>query len=296
MQFATLGATGELPTVTDTARSTAPIGVFDSGLGGLSVLQHIRSLLPHEDLIFVADCDQAPYGNKSADAIQQRAFALSRFLLEQGAKALVVACNTATAAAISNMRAHFELPIIGMEPAVKPAVAASRSGVVGVLATTGTLQSAQFAALLESYGQEVEVVTQACNGLVECIERGELDTAETRALLEIYMRPLLNAGADTLVLGCTHYPFVRPLIESLSSPDIAIIDTGAAVARQLQRKLAEHELLNPSSLAGNNHFWLNRGTVASFAETSALIARLWSAPAIVLTLPDAYTHIHQHRS
>lgn len=260
------------------------MGVFDSGVGGLSVLAHIRQALPHESLIYVADSRHAPYGSKSQAFIVDRAVTLSDFLIAHGAKALVVACNTATAAAIGELRRRYTLPIIGMEPAVKPAAAATRSGVVGVLATSGTLQSAQFAALLESYGRQVRVETQACIGLVECIERGELQSASTRQLLQRYIQPLLNAGADTIVLGCTHYPFVRPMIEELVGSDVAIIDTGAAVARHLKYRLQEANLLAKelSGKTGSTEFWSN----ADSQSAQSVISLLWGQPVEVLRLPD----------
>ncbi|MDO9282377.1 MAG: glutamate racemase [Methylotenera sp.] len=224
-----------------------PIAVFDSGVGGISVLQHIHALLPFEALLYVADSKYAPYGNKTPAEIQARCFAIADFLIANDAKAIVVACNTATAAAIDAMRAKYTLPnhmpIIGMEPAVKPAAEASKNGIIGVLATTGTLKSAQFAGLLESYGRNVKVVTQACVGLVECIERGEIAAENTLRLVEQYCQPLLDAGADTIVLGCTHYPFVRALIEQVTGPDVTLIDTGAAVARHLQQRLLALDLL-----------------------------------------------------
>ncbi|NOS95578.1 MAG: glutamate racemase [Methylotenera sp.] len=224
-----------------------PIAVFDSGVGGISVLQHIHALLPFEPLLYVADSKYAPYGNKTPAEIQARCFAIADFLIANDAKAIVVACNTATAAAIDAMRAKYTLPnhmpIIGMEPAVKPAAEASKNGIIGVLATTGTLKSAQFAGLLESYGRNVKVVTQACVGLVECIERGEIAAENTLRLVEQYCQPLLDAGADTIVLGCTHYPFVRALIEQVAGPDVTLIDTGAAVARHLQQRLLALDLL-----------------------------------------------------
>jgi glutamate racemase len=223
----------------------APVGVMDSGVGGLTVLKHLTRQLPHEHFIYYADSAYAPYGNQSAIKIQQRCFAIADTLIAQGAKALVVACNTATAAAISPLREYFPLPIIGMEPAVKPAAAASKNSIIGVLATTGTLQSAQFAALLEHYGHGVQVVTQACVGLVECIEQGQLDNPHTIALLETYCQPLMAAGADTIVLGCTHYPFVRAHIQNIVGPQVTLIDTGAAVAKRLQQVLAEKNLLHP---------------------------------------------------
>lgn len=237
------------------ANALSPIGIFDSGIGGLSVLRHIREHLPHEHLLYFADSQHAPYGAKSADFIIERSRALTEFLLAQGAKAIVVACNTATAAAIQTLRQEFTLPIIGMEPAVKPAAAATKTGVIGVLATTGTLKSAQFAALLANYGQHIQVVTQACVGLVECVERGDLDSASTRALVRQYVTPLLNAGADTIVLGCTHYPFVRSIIAEVAGPEVSLIDTGAAVARHLEHRLQEAELITTEQGLGRLQGW-----------------------------------------
>lgn len=256
---------------------SAPIGIFDSGVGGISVLKHIRQLLPHEDLLYCADSSNAPYGNKSLEFIRERSLFLTRFLVEQGAKAIVVACNTATAGAINQLRENFQLPIIGMEPAVKPAVTATKTGVVGVLATSGTLKSAQFAALLENYGQNVRIVTQACHGLVECVERGELDAVSTSALIARYIAPLLEAGADTIVLGCTHYPFVRPLIEAQVGPEVTLIDTGEAVARQVQRRLQEAGLLNDGAQEPRNTFWVNRDSNLKFVETAEIISKLWAS-------------------
>ena len=251
--------------------SRAAIGVMDSGVGGISVLRHVHALLPHEHIHYFADSAHAPYGNKSADDIKARCFAVADFLIEKQVKALVVACNTATAAAIADMRTRYALPIIGMEPAVKPAAAATKNGVIGVLATVGTLQSAQFAALLESYGRHVKVVTQGCVGLVECIERGELDTPQTKALLRKYTAPLLAEGADTIVLGCTHYPFVKQAIQDIVGGHITLIDTGAAVAKQLKRQLEEKNLLNPSTARADVQFWTN-----STAENAAQVTeKLW---------------------
>jgi len=255
----------------------APIGVFDSGVGGISVLQHIHVLLPHEQLLYVADSKYAPYGSKTPEEIQSRCFGLADFLIAKGAKAIVVACNTATAAAIDLMRAKYTLPIIGMEPAVKPAAAASKNGVIGVLATVGTLKSAQFAGLLESYGRNVKVVTQGCIGLVECIERGELGSGTTLSLLEQYCKPLLDEGADTIVLGCTHYPFVKPLIRQIVGDDVALIDTGAAVAKHLQKRLAAFDLLTQQHQAGTVKFWTNSQSV----DAKLVIEALWGESAVV---------------
>jgi len=259
------------------APADAPIGVFDSGVGGISVLQHIHALLPHEQLLYLADSKYAPYGSKTPGEIQSRCFELADFLIAQGAKAIVVACNTATAAAIDLMRAKYTLPIIGMEPAVKPAAAASKNGVIGVLATVGTLKSAQFAGLLESYGRNVNVVTQGCIGLVECIERGELDSGTTRGLLEQYCKPLLDEGADTIVLGCTHYPFVKPLIRQIVGDGVVLIDTGAAVAKHLQQRLTALDLLTRQHQAGSVRFWTN----SQSADAKRVIETLWGEVAVV---------------
>jgi len=226
------------------AERSAPIGVMDSGVGGLSVLAEIQRLLPNESLLYVADSGHVPYGEKTPDYIRQRLRRIAEFFQAQGAKAMVLACNTATVAAVADLRELYpDWPLVGMEPAVKPAAAATRSGVVGVLATTGTLQSAKFAALLDRFANDVRVVTQPCPGLVERIESGDLDSEPLRQLLQGYVQPLLAAGCDTLILGCTHYPFLRPLLATMVPADVAIIDTGAAVARQLQRLLVERNLL-----------------------------------------------------
>lgn len=259
----------------------APIGVFDSGVGGLSVLREIRQLLPGETLLYVADSGHVPYGDKSPDEIRARSRSIARFLVGQGAKALVVACNTATAAAVAELREIYHLPIIGMEPAVKPAAEATRSGVVGVLATTGTLQSARFAALLDRFAGSVRVVTQPCPGLVECIEQGELDSERVRALLQRFTEPLLTAGCDTLILGCTHYPFVRATLQAMLPAEVTLIDTGAAVARQLQQRLAASAM----ACAGPpraSRFW-------SSGDPQALcraLPMLWGEPGVVELLPD----------
>ena len=251
--------------------SQQAIGVMDSGVGGISVLKHIHALLPFENLFYVADSLYAPYGNKTAEEITARCMILADFLMLQNVKALVVACNTATAAAIDTLRETFDIPIIGMEPAVKPAAEASKSGIIGVLATVGTLKSAQFAALLESYGRNVKVVTQACVGLVECIERGELDTPETKALIRQYTAPLLADGADTIVLGCTHYPFVKDAIREIVGDKISLIDTGAAVAKQLKRQLEEKDLLSTNQQKAEVKFWTN-----SEAENASQVTeKLW---------------------
>lgn len=259
----------------------APIGVFDSGVGGLSVLREIRTLLPNETLLYVADSGHVPYGEKSPEFIRQRCALIAEHLLGQGAKALVLACNTATAAGVAELRERYgELPIIGMEPAVKPAAAATRSGVVGVLATTGTLKSAKFAALLDRFASDVRVITQPCPGLVECIEAGELESPATAELLQGFVRPLLEEGCDTLILGCTHYPFIKPLLRRLVPESVSLIDTGAAVARHLQRLLSERQLL-ASGAAQPGQFW-SSGDVQAMQR---VLPSLWGEAAPVLKLP-----------
>ncbi|MEQ7918131.1 glutamate racemase [Xanthomonas sp. WHRI 1810A] len=224
--------------------SDAPVGVFDSGVGGLSVLGEIHRLLPNESTLYVADCGHIPYGEKTPEFIRQRCVVIAEFFRAQGAKALVLACNTATVAGVADLRERFpDWPIVGMEPAVKPAAAATRTGVVGVLATTGTLQSAKFAALLDRFAADVQVITQPCPGLVELIETGDLTSPTIRHLLQGYVEPLLQAGCDTIILGCTHYPFLKPLLREMVPAAVTLIDTGGAVARQLQRLLAQRELL-----------------------------------------------------
>jgi len=233
----------------------APIGVFDSGVGGLSVLGEIQRLLPNESLLYVADCGHIPYGEKTPEYIRERSRRIAEFFHEQGAKALVIACNTATVAAVADLRRDYpQWPLVGMEPAVKPAAAATRSGIVGVLATTGTLQSAKFAALLDRFAADVRVITQPCPGLVELIETGDLGSPALRLLLQGYVEPLVSAGCDTIILGCTHYPFLKPLLAQMLPASIILIDTGAAVARQLQRLLSERELLAQGN-AQPAQFW-----------------------------------------
>ena len=235
--------------------SEAPVGVFDSGVGGLSVLREIRQRLPQESLLYVADSGHVPYGEKTPEFIRERSQAIAEFLLSQGAKALVLACNTATAAAVADLRARYpELPIVGMEPAVKPAAAATRSGVVGVLATTGTLKSAKFAALLDRFANDIRVITQPCPGLVEQVEAGELDSAHTRQMLRGWVEPLLAEGCDTLILGCTHYPFIKPLLAELVPETVRLVDTGAAVASQLQTLLDRHGL-STKDAAQATRYW-----------------------------------------
>lgn len=226
-----------------------PIGIFDSGVGGLSVVRPLRELAVQENLLYLADQAHVPYGARSEGEIQAYSAAIARFLLDQGAKIIVVACNTASAAALTYLRETFPgVSFVGMEPAVKPAARATRSGVVGVLATPGTFASPRYASLMARFAGGVTVLEDPCAGLVPLIESGALSAPQTAELLTRILRPMLAAGADTLVLGCTHYPFVRPLIERIVSreapeTEVHIVDPAPAVARQTLRVLAEQGLL-----------------------------------------------------
>jgi len=252
------------------------IGVMDSGVGGLSVLHHINRLMPYENLTYVADSQYAPYGNLNAKEITERCFEVADFLITQGVKAIVVACNTATAASIRLMRAKYTIPIIGMEPAVKPATLTSKKGVIGVLATVSTLNSTQFSTLLTTYSQHVQVHTQACTGLVECIELGEIESEKTKTLLTQYCSPLINLGVDTIVLGCTHYPFVHQLIKDIVGNDVTLIDTGVAVANHLQLTLENQALLTPTETKPSIIIWTNNNAV----NRESVIQKLWNKEGI----------------
>jgi glutamate racemase len=207
------------------------------------LFRSLRRELPEEDFLYYADSGHCPYGGKPQAKIQARATAITEELLEAGAKLIVVACNTATIAAVEHLRANYPVPFVGMEPAVKPACATTRSGVVGVLATGAALAGEKFHRLVAEHAGGVRVITQPCPGLVECVEAGDLAGPRPTALVERYLEPLRAAGADVLVLGCTHYPFLRPLIEHLAGPGVSVIDTGAAVARQTRRVLEREHLL-----------------------------------------------------
>lgn len=258
--------------------SSAPVGVFDSGVGGLTVLREIRRLLPSEPLLYVADSAHAPYGDKPEQAVRERVFRIADHLIAEGAKALVVACNTATAVAVPALRERIPLPVIAMEPAIKPAVEQTRSGVVGVLATNGTLSSQRFLHLLDRFGRQVEVLVQPCPGLVEQIEAGDGESPATQALLTKYVSPLIKRGADVLVLGCTHYPLLRSAIRDLVGPEVLITDSGLAVARQLQRRLEETQLLAPGPGPGVMRFW---SSAEPIEQQSFLISAFWGEPAEV---------------
>ena len=224
--------------------SGAPIGLFDSGVGGLSIWRQVVHALPSESLLYVADQANVPYGHRSADEIQANSLGIADYLVAQGCKAIVVACNTASAVALEPLRQRFpHLPILGLEPAVKPAVQLTRSGVVGVMATPATFQGQLYRATVGRYATAVQVVEQVCVGLAELVEQGDLEGPDCDARLMGYLQPMLDAGADTIVLGCTHYPFVIESIRRLVGPAMAVLDPAPAVARHLADVLRQAGLL-----------------------------------------------------
>jgi glutamate racemase len=243
-----------------------PIGIFDSGVGGLSVLRHIRQQLPREHLIYLADQAHIPYGPRGGDEIRRFAAEITRFLLALGSKLIVVACNTASAAALDVLRVAFpEVGIVGMEPAIKPAASLTTTGKVGVLATPGTFTSPRYAALVDRFAQGLTVLEDPCLGLVEQVESGALDGPQTEAILDAAVGPMLAAGADTLVLGCTHYPFVIPLLERIVDGRAVIIDPAPAVARRAADVLQQNQLLAPESQRGSLRC-LTTGDAGQLAE------------------------------
>jgi glutamate racemase len=247
------------------------IGIFDSGLGGLSVLRAVRSLLPAHDLLYLADSAYCPYGPRPLAEVRARALACGRWLVGRGAAVVVIACNTATSAAADLLRAELPVPVVGMEPGLKPAIAATRSGQVAVLATSGTLQGERFASLVERFAGGIQVSTVACPDLVAYVEAGDLAGQQTRAAVAGYLAPLRAQGVDTIVLGCTHFPFLRPLIAEIAGPDTALIDTGPAVAAQVARVAA-------SVGAGPGQSSLRCATTGDPAEVSGPLARVWGEP------------------
>lgn len=260
--------------------NNAPIGIFDSGVGGLSVLREIRKALPNERLLYVADSGHAPYGDRPAEYILQRAEAITEFFVGKGAKAVVVACNTATAVAVAQLRARHTLPIVAMEPALKPAAKITKTGVIGILATSRTLASESFSRLAEKHGKGTQVLLQACPGFVEVVEKAQLTGPETVALVTRYVSPLLERGADTLVLGCTHYPFLIDVIQSIAGPNISVLDPSPAIGRELRRRLQMHELLADESAIGSESFW----TSGMPAQVQPVIAQLWGTAVEVASL------------
>jgi len=229
-----------------------PIGMLDSGVGGLSVLREVRRQLPHESVVYVADEGHLPYGPRPRDEIRSFVCGITQFLIEQDCKLIVIACNTANAAALHDARKVFpDLPIVGMEPAIKPAARNTRSGVIGVLMTQTTYQSELYASVVDRFAKDVQVEAQVCPAFVTLVEHGTLDTPETRAVLDRYLAPLKAAGIDQLVLGCTHFPFLARQFQDYFGPGVTIVDPAPAVARQVGRVLTERQLASDSDHNGS---------------------------------------------
>jgi glutamate racemase len=264
---------------TPSTRFTGAIGVFDSGVGGLSVLRAIRAALPNEDLVYVADSAHAPYGDQTEAHITERTLKVGKWLAEQGVKAITIACNTATVVAARTLRDQTHLPVVAIEPAIKPAAALTRSGVVGVLATRQTVQSDSVARLCQTHGAGKHIVLQACPGWVELVEQADLHSAHTDALVRQFVAPLLAQGADTLVLGCTHYPFLRDAIARVAGEGVHLIDPAQAVARELVRRLGDQR--RPADAPpGSTQFF----TTGDVAQTRRAVTHLWGATAVVEAL------------
>lgn len=262
--------------------SPAPIGVFDSGVGGLSVLRAARAELPQENFIYFADSGYAPYGDKSDAYVTERSERIGAWFVAQGAKAIVVACNTATAIAVQTLRRNFDIPIVGVEPGLKPAIAATRSGKVGVLATAGTLASKRYADLLariQTDAPQIDFIARSGAAWVELVERGELTSAAAQDSIANVVEPLVALGCDTLVLGCTHYPFLAPAIQ-IAAPNATIIDTAPAIARELARRIATQ----PSITLGALRFATSGDTQRAAQVVAAMLGESMAFEAV----PDIF--------
>jgi glutamate racemase len=255
------------------------IGIFDSGVGGLSVLRAIREQMPAQPILYLADQAHVPYGPRPLEEVRRFSYNITRFLLAQNARIIVVACNTASAAALHFLRQSFpQIPFVGMEPAVKPATEHTRSGVVGVLATPATFQGALYASVIERFAQNTRVLESTCPGLVEEIEAGRLEGPQARRILETALHPMLAQGVDTIVLGCTHYPFAIPLIREITGSEVRVIDPAPAVARQVERVFNSTGLSSPSAGSLTQTCILTTGDTASLTQ---LLPRLLESNALV---------------
>ena len=251
--------------------SRRPVGIFDSGVGGLSVLRAIRNQLPSEDILYFGDQAHIPYGQRTKEDVRELAFGITRFLLNLGAKMIVVACNTASAAALQELRRSFpDVPFVGMEPAVKPAAENTHSGKVGVLATPTTFAGEMYASVVERFAKNVQILTSTCPGLVERVEAGDLEGPRTREILENTLLPMLEAGIDTVVMGCSHYPFVIPLVQSITGIDVNVIDPAPAIARQARRLLEGSSLTNIGEEPGDLQFYTS-GDPEEFSDRLATL-------------------------
>lgn len=283
----------------------SPIGVFDSGVGGLSIAKTINTLMPNEDLIYIADHLYSPYGNKSTETLQQRTSLIVDYFIKRGCKAIVVACNTATVHTIAYLRKLTNIPIIGVEPALKPASEMSQSGSIGLLATEQTIKSDSFLLLKSRFDQKVDVNLVACPSFVELVEQGQLNTPETRQVVKGYISELISNKIDYLVLGCTHYAFLIPSIDQciaeMTNQAITIIEPSYPVCLELQRQLAQRSWLNQQSKQGNIEFYstieqLKTSSQSPFVPEgnirtlNGLFSLLWQQPAMV-----NYLNFETHR-
>jgi glutamate racemase len=272
--------------------NTAPIGIFDSGVGGLSVLGAIKQQLPYEDILYLADQNHVPYGSRSIENVRRFSVGITHFLLGEGAKVIVVACNTASAAALIHLRETFpKIPFIGMEPAVKPAAESTHSGVVGVLATPATFHGELYASVVERFANGIDIVQDTCPGLVTQIENGEIASPETRKILEGALHPMIEKGVDRIVMGCTHYPFVIPLIQEIVGPEVEVIDPAPAVARQTRRVLKSRGLLKSDDVYGKVYTM----TTAESEHLKPLIKQLMGFGAAVQVLEWADGGLQKRR-
>ena len=249
---------------------TRPLGMLDSGVGGLSILREVRRQLPAEDIIYFADQGHVPYGPRPLEEIRTFTRGITRFFLQFDAKAVVVACNAASAASLHHLRDVFpDTPFVGMEPAVKPAARQTRSGVIGVITTKATYQGELFASVVSRFASDIEVVTQVCPDFVTLVEAGQLDSPALRRTAEVYLAPLQAAGIDQLVLGCTHFPFLTPILQDILGPQVEIVDPGPAIARQTGRVIVDMQ--NASEHAGQVHYYTSGDSTAFYLLARRLL-------------------------
>jgi glutamate racemase len=259
----------------------AAIGVFDSGVGGLTILRAIRDQIPCHPLLYLADQAHVPYGARTREEVRQYAEEISRFLIAQGTEIIVVACNSASAAALHHLRSVFpEIPFVGMEPAVKPAASSTHSGVIGVLATPVTFQGELYASVVSRFARDVTVLQDTCPGLVAQIESCQLDAPQTRAILEQALYPMMEKNVDTIVMGCTHYPFVIPLIQEIVGPKVQVIDPAPAVARQARRLLEIRGKLSPCQGRAQTAFY----TTGNAQRLGNMLSKLLGEEHVVQTV------------
>ncbi len=253
-----------------------PVGIFDSGIGGISVLHEIQAMMPQENYVYVADSAYTPYGDQSEEFIRERVDAIAKFLIKKPVKAIVVACNTATSAAVAMLREQYSLPIIGVEPAVKPAVSFSKAKNIGVLATQHTLQSEKYKRLKSQFSGMVNITDVACCGIADFIEHGKQDEPEFKALLKSYLKQLEEQEVDTVVLGCTHYPFAKEAMQKIMPADISFVDSGEAIAKELHRRLDANGILRSGVLSRG----ADRGSVSFYStqKDDQTLSRLWGSP------------------